>query len=129
SDGQTWSGEVEKSLALAKSRGIPIFAIGVGTSSGGFIPEPPRNPNSGPPEAPVFSILDRASLSVIATAGGGQYFELDRDSDREIATQIIDATRRRAGYQGIDESTEPLYWRVLFLSAILISVGTVFVQE
>jgi Ca-activated chloride channel family protein len=129
SDGQTWSGEVEKSIALAKARGIPIFAIGVGTSSGGFIPEPPKNPNAGPPEPPVFSILDRGSLSVISTAGGGQYFELDRDSDREIATNIIDATRRRAGFQGVDESTEPLYWRLLFISAVLIAVATVFIQE
>ena len=129
SDGQTWSGEVEKSLALARGRGIPIYAIGIGTSGGGFIPEPPRNPAAGPPEPPVFSILDRGSLSVIATAGGGQYFELDRDSDRDIATAIIDATRRRAGFQGVEESTETLYWRLLVLSAILISVSALFVQE
>ena len=32
----------------------------------------------------------------IATAGGGRYFELDRESDRDIANAIIDATRRRA---------------------------------
>lgn len=129
SDGQTWSGEVEKSIALAKAKGIPIYTIGVGTSSGGFIPEPPRTPNSGPPLPPVFSVLDRASLSVISTAGGGRYFELDRESDREIANEIIEATRSRAGFQGVQEGTEPLYWRFLVLSAFLVGIGALFLHE
>jgi Ca-activated chloride channel family protein len=49
SDGQAWSGEVEKSLEKVKAKGIPIFTIGVGTSSGGVIPNPPPNPSGGPP--------------------------------------------------------------------------------
>jgi Ca-activated chloride channel family protein len=129
SDGQTWSGEVEKSLALARARNIPIFTVGVGTSGGGFIPSPPPNPTAGPPQPPVFSFLDRASLSVIATAAGGRYFELDRESDREIVNNIIDATRRRAGFQGIEEGTQPLYWRLLLVSACLLAVGCLFLQE
>jgi Ca-activated chloride channel family protein len=128
SDGQTWSGEVGRSIELAKKQGIPIHTIGVGTSSGGFIPEPPRN-GEGPPEKPVFSVLDRASLQTIARAGGGRYFELDRESDREIATQIIEATRRRAGFQGIEEGTEPLYWRFLIASACLVCIGALFLRE
>jgi hypothetical protein len=77
----------------------------------------------------VFSYLDRASLSVIATAAGGRYFELDREPDREIVNDIIDTTRRRAGFQGIEEGTQPLYWRLLFVSACLIAVGCLFLQE
>jgi Ca-activated chloride channel family protein len=129
SDGQDWSGEVAKSVALARSRGIPIYTVGVGTSNGGFIPEAPRTPTSGPPQAPVYAILDRASLSAIANAGGGKYFELDRESDREIATQIIEAARSRAGFQGVQEGTEPLYWRFLVLAAILVVVGALFLHE
>jgi hypothetical protein len=100
----------------------------VGTSGGGFIPEPPRNPGTEP-QAPVFSVLDRASLSAIATAGGGRYFELGRQSDRAIAAEIIDATRRRAAFQGIEESTEPLYWRFLLAAAIMICLGGLFLAE
>ncbi len=129
SDGQDWSGEVAKSVALAKSRGIPIYTVGVGTSNGGFIPEPPRTPTSGPPQPPVYAVLDRASLSAIANAGGGKYFELDRDTDRDIANQIIEATRARAGFQGLQEGTEPLYWRCLVVAAALLAVGTLFLVE
>ena len=46
--------------------------------------------------SPGRSRLDRASLQRIAAAGGGQYFELDRDPDRDIANTIIDAGRRQA---------------------------------
>jgi Ca-activated chloride channel family protein len=129
SDGQTWSGEVAKSLAMAKARRIPVFTVGVGTSGGGFIPEPPRSPTTGPPQPPVFSVIDRASLAEIAVAGGGQYFELDRESDRDIANQIIEATRRRAGFQAVEEGTEPLYWRLLVVSAALVCLAALFLQE
>ncbi len=64
-----------------------------------------------------------------AHSGGGHYFELDRESDRDIADEIIDATRCRAGVQGVQESTEPLYWRLLFVSACLICLGSLFLQE
>jgi Ca-activated chloride channel family protein len=129
SDGQDWSGEVAKSVALARSRGIPIYTIGVGTSNGGFIPEAERTPTSGPPQPPVYAILDRASLTAIASAGGGKYFELDRESDRDIANQIIEAARSRAGFQGVQEGTEPLYWRFLVLAAVLMLFGALFLHE
>jgi Ca-activated chloride channel family protein len=129
SDGQDWSGEVAKSVALARARGIPIYTIGVGTSNGGFIPEPPRTPTSGPPQLPVYAVLDRGSLNVVAANGGGRYFELDRETDREIANQIIEATRSRAGFQGLQEATEPLYWRFLVAAAVLVVVGALFLVE
>ena len=42
SDGQSWSGEVAKSLALAQGRGMPLSVVGVGTTAGGIIPDPKR---------------------------------------------------------------------------------------
>ena len=75
SDGQAWSGEVSKALELARSRGIRVYVVGVGTSAGGLIPDvPPRRYERRPP--PIHSAIDRRSLRAIAEAGGGKYYEL-----------------------------------------------------
>ena len=128
SDGQTWSGEVQRSLALVRSRHIPVYAIGVGTTGGGLIPLPPPTP-AHPTNEPVFAVLDRSSLDTIARAAGGEYFELDRETDRQIANRIIQETRRRASYQGVEEGIQALYWRFLFLAACFVCLGALFVHE
>jgi hypothetical protein len=125
SDGQAWSGSVAKSLAIAQERRIPVFVVGVGTTAGGVIPEPNRDPT----RAAVSSSLDRSSLSVIATAGGGRYFEIDRESDRDIANAIIDAARRRATGGNVEESTRDLYWPALLLAAIFLGAGVLFLRD
>ena len=47
SDGQSWSGTVEESLKLSRDRDIPVIVVGVGTLSGGTIPEPPGPTGAG----------------------------------------------------------------------------------
>lgn len=128
SDGQAWSGQVARSLQLARQRGLPVYVVGVGTSAGGVIPEPQKAPNA-PPEPPLRSSLDRTSLAMIANTGGGEYLELDRDGDREIANRIIDAARRRAGSRGLQVGTEELYWRCLAAAAVFVGLGLLFMQE
>jgi hypothetical protein len=125
SDGQAWSGSVAKSLALAQERRIPLFVVGVGTTAGGIIPEPNREVT----RAAISSSLDRSSLSTIATAGGGRYFELDRDGDREIANAIIDATRRRAEGGNVEETTRDLYWSALLIAALFVGLGVLFLRD
>ena len=66
---------------------------------------------------------------MIANAGGGEYLELDREGDREIANRIIDAARRRAGSRGLQVENEELYWRCLLAAAVLLCVGLLFLQE
>jgi hypothetical protein len=130
SDGQAWTGEVARSLRVARGRDIPVFVVGVGTTSGGRIPEPPPNPREkAAPQPPVHSSLDRASLAMIANAGGGDYMELDREGDREIANHIIDAARRRAGARGVQVENEELYWRCLLAAAVFMGLGLLFLQE
>jgi Ca-activated chloride channel family protein len=129
-DGQSWSGEVARSLKLARTADVPVWVVGVGTTVGAFIPEPERRPNdTSPKEPPIRSSLDRASLSMIANAGGGEYLEIDREGDREIATRIIDAARRRAGSRGLEVANEELYWRFLLAAAVFLGVGLLFLQE
>jgi hypothetical protein len=125
SDGQAWSGEVAKSMALAQERGVPLYVVGVGTTVGGVIHEPNRDIS----RAPVSSVLDRSSLATIATAGGGRYYELGRESDREIANAIIEATRRRAQTGDVEESTRDLYWSALLIAAGFLALGVLFLRD
>lgn len=125
SDGQAWSGEVAKSIDLAQRRGVPIFVVGVGTTAGGII----FDPNPDPSKPVLASSLDRQSLGVIATAGGGRYFELGREDDRDIANAIIDSTRRRAASAGVNETFRELYWRALLAAAIFLGLGVLFLRD
>ena len=125
SDGQAWSGEVAKSMALAQAAGIPMHVVGVGTTAGGIIPDPKRDAT----QAAIRSVLDRSSLAAIATAGGGRYFELDRETDRDIANAVIDLTRRRAGGQGVQETAEDRYREFLMGAAAMVVLGVLFLRD
>lgn len=131
SDGESWSGEVEKSLQNAVDSNVPLFVVGVGTLAGGRMPKwVPKTPDEeADPETPLISRLDREGLQKIASVGGGQYFELDRDGDRHIANAIIDAAKRRAPAIGVTEQAEELYWRFLVMGAALAILGFLFLRE
>ena len=123
SDGQAWSGQIERSLQTARSRNIPVFVVGVGTAGGGYIPERSAAPNALPVMSRIFSTLDRPSLGGIASAGGGRYFELDRESDRAIAATIIEAARRRAGLRAVEQGFTEFYWHCLLAAAFFICLA------
>jgi hypothetical protein len=74
-------------------------------------------------------VLNRAELTRIATAGGGRYYEIDRESDREIANAVIDSTRRRAGTTGVQEGTRELYWNFLFAAGVFLALGVLFLRD
>jgi len=131
SDGESWSGEVAKSLKLAAARNIPLYVVGVGSLSGGALPVF-RNEKGEiviDPEVPATSRLDRVGLQRIALAGGGQYFEIDRESDRRIANSIVDAGRKRAPSLGAVEEAEELYWRFLAAAALFPLLGLLFLRD
>ena len=104
---------------------MPIFVVGVGTTAGGIIPDPTPDPT----RAVLSSSLDRSSLGVIANAGGGRYFELGREDDRDIANAIIDSARRRANTGGANETLQELYWRALLVAAMFIGLGGLFLRD
>ena len=141
SDGESWSGEVARSIERAGREHVPLYVIGVGTLGGGPLPDSPNADGTIEP-SPGRSRLDRASLQRIAAAGGGQYFELDRDADRDIANAIIDAGRRqgvaaartlRGGVEAPttveDGSVEELYWRFLVSAIGLAALAALFFRE
>ena len=128
SDGESWSGEVARSIERAAREHVPLYVIGVGTLGGGALPESPNTEGTIDP-SPGRSRLDRASLQRIAAAGGGQYYELDRDPDRDIANAIIDAGRRQAPTTIEEGSVEELYWRFLASAIGLAALAALLLRE
>ena len=126
SDGQAWSGRVTTALGAARGAGIPVHVVGIGTTSGGYIPS---TAEPGAPPSSFRSVLDRESLRAIARGGGGQYFEIGREPDRDVAAKIIDSVRRRAPANSLEESYEELYWRFLFAAAVFLCLGTLVLRQ
>jgi Ca-activated chloride channel family protein len=122
SDGQAWSGTVANALAAAKAADIPVYVVGIGTTTGGMIPEPMDADGRRPPPV-VRSTLDRRSLVNIAVAGGGEYFEIGDEPDRVVAFRIIDRLRRRSQTAEQVETFEELYPRVLLSAAFVLGLS------
>lgn len=128
SDGEAWSGEVARSIAQANDEHVPLFVVGVGTLGGGPLPES-RRPDGTMEPSPGRSRLDRASLQRIAASGAGRYFELDRESDRDIADAIIDTGRRLAPPKARQPETRELYWPLVAAAAALVGAGLLFMRS
>jgi Ca-activated chloride channel family protein len=130
SDGQVWSGNVQRAITAAAKHGVSVDVIGVGTSNGGMIPLP--RDDKGVVLAgfdPIRSVLDRPSLREIARAGNGEYFELGTTADEQIAARIIQNAARRSDSDQVDEALDELYWYVLAAAAGCIGVGVLLVKQ
>jgi len=128
SDGQSWSGTVANAIQSARAMKIPVHVVGIGTSTGGMIPEPARPDGTRPPPV-IRSVLDRASLVQLAVAGGGEYFEIGDEPDRIVAFRIVDRLRRRADVVKEVESFDELYGRVLMAAAVVLVIGIAFLRK
>ena len=128
SDGQSWSGTVANAIQSARAMKIPVHVVGIGTSTGGMIPEPARPDGTRPPPV-VRSVLDRASLVQIAVAGGGEYFEIGDEPDRIVAFRIVDRLRRSSDIVKEVESFDELYGRFLLAAAGVLVAGTAFLRK
>ncbi len=130
SDGQVWSGNVQRAINEAARRNIAVDVIGVGTSNGGVIPLP--RDEKGVVLAgfePIRSTIDRTSLREIARAGNGEYFEIGTAPDEQIAARIIQNASRRSGNNRVDESLDELYWYLLAAAAGCLGLGVLFVKQ
>ncbi len=128
SDGQAWSGTVANAIQAATARDVPLYVVGIGTTVGGMIPEPLRADGTRPPPA-VHSALDRTSLVQLAVAGGGEYFEVGDESDRAVASRIIERLRQRSAAAEEVETVEELYWQFLMAAAVALGLGTLLMKK
>ncbi len=130
SDGQVWSGDVDRALREALRRGIVVDVVGVGTSAGGFIPLP-RDADGQVLQGftPSRSAIDRPSLLAIARAGGGSYFEIGAASDAQIAARIVEAAARRSGADREGESFSDLSHLAGLAAVACLALGSLFIRE
>jgi Ca-activated chloride channel homolog len=127
-DGQAWSGEVQRAVEQAREQRVIVHVVGIGTVSGGMIPEPVGDDGEVP--APKLrSTLDERSLREIARYGGGEYFEINREADREIAFRLISSVRQRASLNDAATSFEDLYWRFLVAAAVVLGLATLTLRK
>jgi hypothetical protein len=68
-------------------------------------------------------------LQRIAAAGGGQYYELGRESDREIASTVVASGRRLAPSLGVETRADELYWWFLAAAATIAAAGVVCLRH
>ena len=130
SDGQVWSGDVQRALAQAVNQGIMVDVIGVGTSIGGMIPLPhAENGKVLAGFVPISSSIDRISLMTMAREGNGEYFELGTGSDQQIAARIIQSAARRSGNERLDQTFDELYWYALVSAAAFLGLGLLFLKQ
>lgn len=126
SDGQAWSGRAAIALAAARAADVSVHVVGVGTTAGGLIPEAAgRNARL----SRIQGALDRDSLRAIARAGGGDYFEIGREPDRDVAARLINSVRRRAPVAPREERQEELYWQCLVAAAVFLCLGTFVLRQ
>lgn len=125
-DGQSWSGSVANALQQARARHIPVYVVGIGTTGGGMIPNPPTA--DATQVVQIRSVLDRASLVQIAVAGGGEYFEIGHEPDRDVAFRIIDRLQRRSDDRQQVDTYEDLYWRLLLAAGVVLCAGTLLLH-
>ena len=128
SDGEEHEGDLDAIIADAESSGVTIFAVGVGTEDGGFVPHSDfpgglvdRSGNR------ILSRLQPDVLRKLANGTGGRYVIAGRGADipamAEVAIEGIDAFEVEGGQTRI--VIEFFQWAllpaVLFLMAAIVS--------
>jgi hypothetical protein len=127
-DGQAWSGEVERALEAAREQRVSVHVVGVGTVTGGMIPEPVGDDGVVP--APKRrAVLDERALRDIARAGGGTYYEIGREPDRDVAFRLVSSVRQRASSSDETTSYEDLYWYAMVGTAVLLGIAALVLRK
>ena len=102
SDGEENEGDLDAIIADAESSGVTIFAVGVGTEDGGFVPHPDF-PDGLVDKAGnrILSRLQPEVMRKLANGTGGRYVIAGRGADIpsmvEVAIEGIDAFEMEGG--------------------------------
>jgi len=135
-DGERSEGNLDQPLEKLGQAQIPVFAYGVGTPAGGFVPADPEAPGDSGSRwhrdnigRPAESRLDEKTLRRVTETSGGAFARWD---DRSARKELVDAIRKVAerplGTQRVPQHVELFQWplavALLFLALeLIVAVG------
>ena len=99
SDGESGEGDLEAATKSLRAEGIPVFALGVGTTGGGPVPgdssEAPEKFHRDHIGRIAISKLEEQDLRTVAKITGGAYARADRGADRASLRAALAKVRSR----------------------------------
>lgn len=117
SDGGENDSALDSMIAKLKEKRVMVITVGVGTETGGLIPDPDpdnqgdfvRDPETG---TPVHSKLEEAVLQKIATETGGRYLKMGAQSlNNSVVLQTIQSLESlETGNREESKLIERFYW-------------------
>jgi Ca-activated chloride channel family protein len=125
SDGESDEGDLDAATAGLRGEGIPVFALGVGTTGGGPVPadssEAPEKFHRDHIGRIAVSRLEENDLRRVAKATGGTYARADRADDRKALQASLAKVRTRAlSGQRSKERADRFQWPLALAVAALL---------
>ncbi|MEM8600476.1 MAG: VWA domain-containing protein [Bacteroidota bacterium] len=126
-DGQNNRGEIDPGTAaeVAEALGVKIYAIGVGSETGGVVRQ--QTPFGGTRRVPALQV-DEETLRAVAEKTGGRYFRArDAEALRQIYAEISELERteiQERVYVDVDERYALFLRPALFLLLLSVVLGT-----
>ncbi len=133
-DGEDFQGDLKKATAEAKSKGILIYAIGLGSNQGAPIPIYNKNGvqigyKKDSKGNVVLTKLDEATLKEITSATGGKYYRGSNTEDElaKIYNDLAHLKKTEFGAKKITDYEDRFYY--LLIPALLILLIESFIPE
>jgi len=128
SDGETGEGDLETATASLRAEGIPVFALGVGTTGGGPVPadssEAPEKFHRDHIGRIAISRLEENDLRQVAKLTAGAYARADRAEDRKSLGAALSKVRSRTlSALKSGERADRFQWPLALAVAALLADG------
>jgi Ca-activated chloride channel family protein len=125
SDGESSEGDLEAATKSLRAEGIPVFALGVGTTGGGPVPadssEAPEKFHRDHIGRIAISKLDEHDLRTAAKLTGGAYARADRAADRvSLRAALAKVRSRTLSAQKSAERADRFQWPLALAVAALL---------
>lgn len=128
-DGEDHEGNAEAMAKAANSKGIKVFMLGIGSTSGSPIPLPEGGYMSDKDGNTVMSALNETMCKQIAEAGKGTYIHVDNSSVAEERLDAELAKMQKGEIENVVYSDFDEQFQAVGILAILLLIIEVIVME